>query len=87
VVALLALVTVLVTVLVMVFCSWGAVGVLLLLLVLQSKAALGMGLTVFRACALMLLGSGTAALTVSWACGAAVAFLGLTLGLVVLMAS
>ena len=47
VVALLALVTVLVTVLVMVFCSWGAVGVLLLLLVLQSKAALGMGLTVF----------------------------------------
>lgn len=46
VVALLALVTVLVTVLMMVFCSWGAVGVLLLL-VLQSKAALGMGLTVF----------------------------------------
>lgn len=45
--ALLALVTVLVTVLMMVFCSWGAVGVLLLLLVLQSKAALGMGLTVF----------------------------------------
>ena len=45
-VALLALVTVLVTVLMMVFCSWGAVGVLLLL-VLQLKVVLGMGLTVF----------------------------------------